>query len=274
MSQASPSATPSLSAVYYLREEFSVGVGGRQLSARLVQPEAAQLAPSPLLLLSLALDVETSLNVEPYNIAGTYFLEQGHRVVSFDLPSHGQRIDEHGEGITGFRNAFVQGEDRFAAFMLEARAIVDHCIVNGWAEPGQIVVCGTSRAGYLGLRLLSQDDRIAAGAAFAPVTDWCMLSEFVAEREQEAVAALRLSNYADALVGKPVFAIIGNQDERVSTASCCQFYVDLVQANASQGLGTEHINFQVADVPGHSSAPEWYVQGAKFLIEQASVANA
>jgi hypothetical protein len=225
--------------------------------------EPSQLAAQPFLLLTFAMDWETSLCVEPYNLTAMYFLQHGHRAASFDLPNHGTRINQYGEAITGLRNAFIGGKDPFALFIEEAEFAIDFCIDRGFATIENIAVCGTSRAGYLALRLLGNDDRIAAAAAFAPVTDWRCLEEFEADQNREDVAALQLSNYVQNLAGKSTFIAIGNKDERVSTASCQQFYIDLLNANNGND---ENIHFQIDDSPGHYSQNEWYLSGAQFLI--------
>jgi len=247
----------------YHHQTFTIG--GIEPSLHLLTPP--QLAAQPLLLLSFAMDWKTSLCAEPYNLTATKFLQQGHRVASFDLPNHGQRVDEFGEGITGFRNAIVAGKNPFARFIHEAKSAIDFWVEQNFATPGRIAVCGTSRAGYLALRLAGEDQRIAAVAAFAPVTDWHYLEEFQHDKNREDVAELQSSNYVHGLAGKSTFVVIGNHDERVSTACCCRFYLDLLEANHGNA---EQINFQIHDSPGHYSQNEWYLSGAEFLIKSIS----
>lgn len=254
----------------YSARDLTLQIAGRELAVRVLSPKPESLSDNPLLLLSFAADKETSLDCEPYNLTAKQFLESGHRVLSFDLPSHGSFIDENGEGIQGFRNAFIWGKNSFELFLKDALTVIDHCIVEGLAQSGRIVVSGTSRAGYLALRLLAADARVAAAAVYAPVTDWRDLTEFAAERERDDLAATRLSEFADGMVGRPIFIVIGNHDERVSTASCCQFYLDLVVANRGQGKDDSHLNFQIQDVPGHASQPARYLAGADFLLQAVS----
>lgn len=234
-----------------------------QLPLHLICPAKEQLAAQPLLLLSFAMDWQTSLCTEPYNLTATHFLRQGHRVASFDLPNHGQRVNEYGRGIAGFRNALTAGENPFTLFIANAKNAIDYCIDQHLAEPQRIMICGTSRAGYLALRLLAEDGHIAACAAFAPVTDWRCLDEFAADKNRQDIKDLKLSRYTKNLSGKSIFIAIGNHDDRVGTASCCRFYLDLLEANKGND---ENINFQIHDSPGHYSQDEWYISGAKFLI--------
>lgn len=250
----------------YRYEEFTVPYENEAIVVRLHTPERDGLDTGSGLLLTFAGDRTASLTVEPYCLAAEVFLAHGHRVLSFDLPNHGSQVDGYGEGITGFRNAFIQGYDPFRRFVERGMAVVDRCMALSIAIPGRIAVCGTSRGGYMALRLLAADERIAAGAGFAPVTDWRDLTEFAGDRMRDDVAALRLSCYAAALATKRVFMVIGNHDERVNTASCCGLYLDMFEARRRQGRSAAALDFYCTDDPGHSCNASWYRRGAEFLL--------
>jgi dienelactone hydrolase len=220
--------------------------------------------------MTFANDRLSSLTSEPYSLAANFFLQQGHLALSFDLPHHGSQQHTYGEGITGFRNAFVAGNDSFQQFVDQGRTVIEWCIAQGIASPERIVTCGTSRGGYMALRLLAEDSRIIAGAGFAPVTDWRDLSEFEQDRTCDDVAALRLSNHAEALASKSVFMVIGNHDQRVNTASCCQLYLDILKAAQSKAEN-KHLDFYCTEDPGHSCSPAWYQKGAGFLLNSGGM---
>jgi dienelactone hydrolase len=243
--------------------EFTVQAGDRSINARLLSPAPDKLAADPLLLLTFAADRRTSLSVEPYSRTAAYFLAQGHRALSFDLPMHGERVGGFGSQIEGMRNAFVAGDDVFAKFVEEGRAVIDECIRRGWAKPGRIAVAGTSRGGYMALRLLAGDDRIAAGAGYAPVTDWTKLREFAADVDRKEVQDLRLLNFVPKMTGRHVYLAIGGQDERVGTESCRQFFDELSKANGNASLAEFH---QTED-KGHSIGDAWYDLGRETLLK-------
>jgi pimeloyl-ACP methyl ester carboxylesterase len=251
----------------YPSVDIDVEVGGRIITARILSPVDGQLAADPLLMLHFTGEKESALYEAPYSHTTTQFLEAGHRVLSFDLPSHGTRIDHFGESLTGFCNAFVSGQDPFLLFIEEAIAVIDRCITEGLASAERIVACGTSRAAYLAVRLMAAEPRIAAVAAIAPVTDWRALSEFASAVERPDVAALHLSEFVNELVGRPIYIVIGNHDARVSTPSCCQFYIDLVNAHTHRGYDDSLIRFEVLDVPGHFSPAAWHRAGGVFLLD-------
>jgi hypothetical protein len=130
------------------------------------------------------------------------------------------------------------------------------------------VAYGISRGGYLASRLLAADARVAGVAAIAPVTDWRLLTEFTAERGSGPLGELRLSRYVKSLVGKRVFLVIGNSDQRVSSESCALFFSDLMAENARAGQAKAPVEFhcQTMAEAGHVVDDFWRRRGAEFLL--------
>ena len=250
----------------YVSEEFNIHVNKYVVKVLRKSPQKSDLHENPALLLSFAMDKYTSLNIRPYNITADMFLKNGHRVLSFDLPNHGERIDKYGENIEGFRNALIDGADPFLVFLTDADAVINYCINEGIVNLGNIFVCGTSRAGYLAIRLLAANCKVSAAAAYAPVTDWGCLSEFVKDVDSDIVKNIRLSSYVDKIAGKPIFITIGSEDKRVSSQSCCRFFVDLINAHIKNGYDVNNINFYLTDDTGHSCSDIWYEMGGRFLL--------
>jgi dienelactone hydrolase len=245
---------------------FNVTTPSGMIEARLMEPDAGALGDDPALLFTFALDRDTSLTQQPYSIAAEAFVAAGHRAVCFDQPNHGSRVDADGEGIAGYRNAVVRGHDPFTAFVEEVRAVADQCIADGIVRADRCVIAGTSRGGYMACRVLADDDRFAAGAAFAPVTDWAALSEFEADMDRDDVQRLRLTEYADQLGGKSLFIAIGTSDARVDTSACSSFCKAVADAETERGLPGE-MDFQLCpDSVGHSILPKWHSVGARFLL--------
>ncbi|MCX6049425.1 MAG: hypothetical protein NT075_30360 [Chloroflexi bacterium] len=236
------------------------------LTYRLHIPSAPQRAANPALLLTFSSTRTASFEETPYDIPAKLFAEAGHYVVSFDLPNHGEQINTFGTGIVGMCAAFNAGQDPFAQFVAQGRAVLDSCLAQGVAASGGIYACGVSRAGYCALRLAAADQRITGVAGLAPVTDWRVLTEFAAVREAPAVAALVLDHYAEALAQRAVFLTIGNHDERVGTDCCVRFALRLFTLESEQAAGVSKIQLHIVDSPGHSLADEWRAAGAKFLL--------
>ena len=252
---------------YHIRE-CDIRGPDRTIPIRLHLPEHQRPMSDRVLLLSFAGDRETSLTVAPYRLASEVFLEEGHNVLSIDLPNHGSQINDDGEGIPGMRNAFIGGRSPFEGFVGHAGAAIDYCVAEGIAEPGRITACGTSRGGYMALRLLAQDERIVAGTGFSPVTDWRYLSEFDSDSGRPNVAALALSNYTRILAEKAVFLAIGSNDKRVNSSSCLGLSVALHEARRKAGHSSDGLEFHCTEDTGHSCGDSWYRKGAQFLLEQ------
>lgn len=249
-------------------EDLVLDRGVEKLNVRVVSPTPDRLAKRPLLLLNFSTDRTTSLTQPLYAAPAVAFLNAGHRVLSFDLPGHGERVDQHGVGIEGMRERLLAGRDPFQLFVEDGRAAIDECIRRGWAEPNRIVVCGVSRAGYCALRLAAADKRISAVAGLAPVTDWRALSNFRNVKERPEVAALALENFAPSLAGRRVYLAIGNSDRRVGTDAVLHFAYTLAAEEARLGLETSHIRVLIVDdSPGHSIDDRWRDQGIEFLLQ-------
>lgn len=261
-------AAAANSAAGTITHDLVVERGSERLNVRLVEPDSEHLARRPLLLLNFSTDRTTSLTQPLYAAPAVAFLKHGHRALSFDLPSHGERMDEHGIGIEGMRNRLLAGRDPFQLFVDDGKAVIDECIRRGWAEPGRIVVCGVSRAAYCALRLAAADPRISAVVGLAPVTDWRALSNFRPVKDRPEVAAVSLEQYAAALAGRRVYLAIGNADRRVGTETMLHFAYTLAAEEARLGLETSRLRILVVDdSPGHSIDDRWRDQGIEFLLQ-------
>jgi len=250
----------------YEREDFTIKVGDRQFVATILSPPQSHLAERPTLLLTFATDRHAALFTWPYCLFARAFLERGHRVVSFDIPCHGDRIGRFGGSISGLRNSFVAGVDPFAMFVEDGRLVITECIKRGWATSGRVAVEGPSRAGYMVLRLLAADERIAVAAGMAPVTDWRLLSEFASVRDREDVASVRLTHFIQKMAGKHVYLAIGKKDERVGTAACRELYHALKRAQVDAGYDASYVEFSLTDDPGHS-INSGYQRGIELLLK-------
>jgi esterase FrsA len=245
--------------------EFSIRVGDLDLPVRLGEPE--RLSEQPALLLNFGSDRVTNLEEHPCDIPVQAFLAAGHRVASFDLPCHGERkVAKWSQEIEGFCGIFVEGTDVFAGFVDEGRGVIDRLIQDGLAKPGRVFVSGTSRGGYCAIRLAAADLRIAAVVGYAPVTDWRVLREFSAIKEDPNVAALSLVEYTQALAGRPVWFAIGNSDNRVGTDCALRFAEAMAKIESERGLSSQ-IGIHVTSDAGHTLSDDWRQKGAEFLLE-------
>ncbi len=247
--------------------EFAVAVGDQTLLCYLAAPEPpTQVAPRPALLVSFSATRQMTLQTAPYDITAKAFTDAGHYVVSFDLPNHGDRIDEYGEGLVGLWTAHAAGADPFGRLIAQGRAVIDTCLARGWGTPDRVFACGVSRGGYCALRLMAADRRIQGTAALAPLVDWCSLSEFSAIEDKAKLARLALANWADQLAGRAIYLTVGNHDHRVDTARCLHFASRLFETADFSQPGSATIEIYINNSLGHTLNDEWAVRGAQFLL--------
>lgn len=247
--------------------KFSVTVGEHELPCLLAAPDqGTQPAARQALLLSFSTTRQMSLQTAPYDITAKAFTAAGHSVVSFDLPNHGDAIDEYGEGLVGMWTAHAAGADPFGRFIRQGRAVIDACLERGWGDPDHIFVCGVSRGGYCALRLMAADRRIQGVAALAPLVDWRSLAECAAVADRLQLAKLSLEHWTQQLAGRALYLAVGNHDHRVDTARCLRFALRLLEmADFSQPhLSTTEI--YINNSPGHTLDDEWAHRGAQFLL--------
>jgi len=246
-------------------------VGDHDLLCHLAAPDQpTQVAARPALLLSFSSTRQMTLQTEPYDITAKAFTDAGHYVVSFDLPNHGDGIDEYGEGLVGMWAAHAAGADPFGRFIAQGRAVIDACLARGWGDPERIFACGVSRGGYCALRLMAADTRIQGVAALAPLVDWRSLSEFAAIQDRTGLALLALEHWAHGLAGRALYLAVGNHDHRVGTDRCLRFALRLLETADFSQPGISTLEIYINDSPGHTLNDEWAVRGAQFLLHRCA----
>lgn len=259
MRSTNPTYQPLVAAGYEV-VEFTLSVGNRKVNGVAASPPADQLSSDPLLLVSIG-GPATHL-LPPNDQPAKHFWKHGHRVVSFDY--EGMPWD-----LNAFRDILLGGATPIDSFIADAQAVIQHCIDHKWATPDRIVISGISRFAYLAFRLMATDPRLNVGAGFAPMTDWRDLSEFHSAIARREIVDLQLSRFADQLAGKRIFLCIGNHDERVNTLHCCQFFLDLCEANQKRGFGTSQVDFLVTPDAGHTCGDASFEKGMDIVMQAA-----
>jgi len=69
------------------------------------------------------------------------------------------------------------------------------------------------------------------------------------------------------LAGKKIYLAISYHDDRVSTKSCCQLFLDLCAANEKSNFNESFVDFIVTPDQGHTCGDEWYDLGSKILLD-------
>tara|TARA_Y100000588_G_scaffold395151_1_gene520550 strand:- start:4368 stop:5132 length:765 start_codon:yes stop_codon:yes gene_type:complete len=249
-------------------EEFHVESNDEEVKVTLASPEGEKITDQSGLLINISATAQHAIHDETQNHPTPIFLDAGHYVVSFDLPCHGDRIDEFGEGILGMGAAYAAGVDKFEQFVADGIATVNACHERGIGN-GRIVSYGVSRAGYCLLRLAAADRRIRAVAGCSPVTDWGIPEEMIRSRAE--TSSLKIDHWVDQLANTAVYLSVGSQDDVVGTAACVRFATRLFekqhQISAEDTLRGE---LHVVNSPGHSPSRESRLDATRFLIDSVA----
>jgi len=245
--------------LHFMDEDIAVGPAP---SAPVLVRTAIPLADRPALLIHLGGDRRSVMGTFPHRLVPDAFVAAGHRVVSFDLPNHGDLIDRFGEGLPGMVAAIRAGEDVFARIAAIGRAVVDLALARGWASPDRLAVCGISRGALAAMHVMAADRRVRAGAFLAPVTHIPAVSEFAALADRPIIERANAVALVARLADRPIYLSIGRADERVSTARCVEFH------EALRRRSTLHPPVLATwPTEGHSLPDQGYADGAAFLLE-------
>ena len=199
-------------------------VGDREATLRTPHEPADR----PALLINLSSDRRTALD---NSIVANIFLASGHRVVSFDLPKHGELADGYGSGLQGMANAVKAGEDPFNEIRQVGRALAETAVQSGWAYADTIVAAGTSRGGLAVLHLYSEIKLICAAGVVVPVTHLPALLEFSELAEHPTVRRSNAEALIPELRDRPLMVTIGQTDRRVDAMKCGDFVAKLTEAS-------------------------------------------
>jgi esterase FrsA len=145
--------------------------------------------------------------------------------------------------------------------------VLDYLVAEKYTDPERVIAAGTSRGGFSALHVAAAEPRVKAIVAFAPVTNWLVVSEFAGSPADGLSASYSLVNYADKLAGRAIWIEIGNNDARVSTDETIKLARKLVELapDKTQPVPVElHI---VASV-GHGLPPGVHVRAAEWLRGQ------
>jgi dienelactone hydrolase len=266
----------ALSSVLLMASDSSVAADTPSKLVRQSTPEGVEFGiwngisdrPAPILFV-LASTIESTLGEAYYRQCGNELAEHGWVCVSIDLPCHGtQAINGEPEGLPGWSHLAGKKRDFVAQSNARLTQVLDHLIKSGIADPKYIAACGTSRGGFLAIHFAAHDKRVQCAAGFAPVTDLAALREFRAIEDSPFVRALSLETQAEQLAGRPIWIVIGDQDERVGTDLAINFARKLTAASREMKLDSR-VELHVLPEPrGHTTPRGSPQRAASWILSQ------
>lgn len=233
----------------------------------LLPPQSGGPAPTLLLLAWSGVD---TLTAEPYSRVGRLLHAQGWNVASLDLPCHGaDRRAEEASELEGWVARTARGEDFVAAFRQRVNDVLAHLVTTGIADSARLAAAGTSRGGFMAFHAAAGNPDIRAVAAFAPVADLRLLTEFAGQAANPLLARLALQSEVAALAGRAAWITIGDADPRVSTGETVAFARALELAAQARALPAAVV-LRVVSAPGHCSLPEWHDAAAAWFQQEVT----
>jgi len=249
-------------------EELYLETADERVKLTLACPEKYRVTGQSGLLLNISATADLALHDKVQGTPTTPFLDAGHFVASFDLPCHGERIGEYGEGLLGMGAAYMAGIDMFARFVADGVAAIDACQQRGIGTDGRVVGYGVSRAAYCLLRLAAVDNRLRAVAGPSPCVDWGIPEEFSQSCPRTNTWPLRLDNWVDELADTAVYLSAGSQDDVVGTEIVVRFAMGLFsRQRLACPSDTPLSELHVVASPGHSPSRASRLDATRFLLE-------
>ena len=224
--------------------------------------------PAPTLFI-FAGTIELSLGDPYYRQCGNQLSKKGFLCVSLDLPGHGlEKRKGEPEGLPAWRFRSDKGENFIAPFIKQARSVLQFLIEAGYTDSSHIAACGTSRGGFMALQLTAVEKLIKATAAFSPVTELMTLREFSEATNEDFVESLSLKRKADQFVGKSLWLIIGDRDERVGTDNTIEFARKVTNLSLEQSREADVTLIVQPEPAGHTTPAHSPEKAAEWILEK------
>lgn len=221
-------------------------------------------APAPTLV-NFAGTYLNGLAGGPYNKVGHLLERSGFLTVSIDIPGHGadQRDDEP-PPMVSWAERLKRGEKFIAKFTKQVSSALTYLIDNGYTDPDNTMISGTSRGGFLAAHCAAADLRFRCAAYIAPVCDLRAITEFADMQEHPGAKAIALNNLVPKLVNTAQWLMIGNRDDRVSTDDSIAF-TRLMVAECRKKKKFPDIELHVMSNDGHSTPPTSHREAAAWF---------
>jgi len=197
--------------------------------------------PAPTLF-NFVKSVERLKDPRYHNRVGDVLIKKGYVIISMDIPCHGSDAKGNGvlfpQGFDCWRIELEMGNNVIAQFCDKFSQVLDYLISEGYTDSTKVATCGISRCGFIAFHVAAHDQRIKCAAGFAPVTDLRVLHEFYGMENHRLTCSLSLINFADNFLGRSIYLLIGDNDERVSPDHAISFVRRVAIYSAKKGIDT------------------------------------
>ncbi|MFA6914973.1 MAG: hypothetical protein WC222_01125 [Parachlamydiales bacterium] len=218
-------------------------------------------------LLYFAAGGKESLNEEPFCQPVDLFLDGKTRILTVDLPFHGEGYDKM-KAMGLWALSLVAEDDFIGRFITQVGQLLDKLKSEGLINPSKFAVAGLSRGGFLATLAAAEIPWLNNVLAFAPVTVLPKLEGFEKLSDNKIVQKWSLSHKAELLAQKKIRYYIGNYDTRVDTDSCYSLVRNIVRKGKAASLrtvDTELVIYPSVGQKGHGTPPHIFEAGITWL---------
>lgn len=218
-------------------------------------------------ILYLAVGGKESLHEDPFSQPVDLFLDGKTRVLSVDIPFHGEGYDKM-LGMNLWAMSLAAEEDFIGKFILQISNLLENLKAEGVIDPQKFAVMGLSRGGYLAALVASQVEWVQNILAFAPVTSLTKLEGFEQLSDSKVLQKWSLAHFTEQLAPKKIRFYIGNNDSRVDTDSCYSLIRHIVRKGRAANLriiNTELMIYPSIGHKGHGTPPNIFEEGVVWL---------
>ena len=187
--------------------------------------------------------------------------------LTIDGPGEGADVtDPKVRSLVFWAQSLAAKNDFTGDFVRRAGAVLDKLAKDGAVDRERIGIFGTSRGAFIGLHLAAADPRIKAVAAFAPVTNLAVVSEFsrIKPAARRFTAASQ-AKFAAKLYRLPIWLTIGTADDRVGTQEAIDFSQLMIKAAAAKNAQSA-FELHAGPADGHTTPDGAYVEASRWML--------
>jgi len=217
----------------------------------------------------LALSGPDSLCTDPYNQPIQFLSGKMIRCFSLTLPAHEAKLSPL-DALKTWAEDFSRGIDPLKPCIDQIEATLDFAIHHRFVDPHHVAIAGLSRGGLIAAFAMEKEPRFRYHLSFAPLTKLGCAKEFHHLKDSPLVQSYSALKTAPLIADRRHRLYVGNRDQRVSTKSCFDFAMALVEEAHKAGVRTPPVELIITPSigrDGHGTPPEVFRQGADWLAE-------
>ncbi|NDD57648.1 MAG: alpha/beta hydrolase [Chlamydiae bacterium] len=229
-----------------------------------IGPDLHLTAPT---VIYFALSGYESLHTDPFNQVAMHLASQGVRVLSTDIPAHGENLPSI-DALKGWANDISHGHDPLTPFFNNTARSLNVFKEKRVIDSEQVALVGLSRGAFIATQIAARLPWIKAILGFAPLTQLKLAKEFHFLAHNDLVQSLDLNLIIPELIHKKIRFYISNRDTRVGTKECFNFIYELAHKAFEANIRSPELELLIKPPighHGHGTSKEVFLEGASWL---------